>query len=97
MAHYSVAGTPRQSARARGGTAASAPQRSVKMEYRGVKYSVVQGTSPNVWRWRVVVGKPEMLRLGDAASELHAKAQVHKVIDRALALQEALRSSGKSK
>jgi hypothetical protein len=67
------------------------------MEYRGVKYSVVQGSSPNVWRWQVVVGKPEMLRIGDAATERQATAEVHDVIDRALAMQEALRSPRKNK
>jgi hypothetical protein len=66
------------------------------MEYRGVKYSIVQASTPNVWRWRVVVGKPEMLRIGDAKSEHQAKAQVHEVIDRALTLQENLRSASKS-
>jgi hypothetical protein len=67
------------------------------MEYRGVKYSVVVGSSPNVWRWQVVVGKPEMLRIGDAVTEHQATAQVHEVIDRALAVEKALRSPGKSK
>jgi hypothetical protein len=67
------------------------------MEYRGVKYSVVQGSSPNVWRWQVVVGKPEMLRIGDAATEHQARAEVHKVIDRAVAMQEALSSPRKNK
>lgn len=96
MSYYSDAGVGRQSAGARGGTALI-PQRSVKMEYLGVKYSVVQGSSPNVWRWRVLVGAPEMLRLGDAKSEHQAKSQAHEVIDRALALQEALRSPRKNK
>jgi hypothetical protein len=67
------------------------------MEYRGVKYSVVQGSSPNVWLWQVVVGKLEMLRIGDAATEHQATAQVHKVIDRALALRETLPSPSKNK
>jgi hypothetical protein len=96
MAHYSDAGVGDAIARARAGTAL-ARQRLGKMEYRGVKYSVVQGSTPKVWRWRVVVGQPEMLRIGDAPSEHQAKAQVHKVIDRAIVLQEALRSPGKSK
>jgi hypothetical protein len=60
------------------------------MKYRGVKYSVVQGSSPNVWRWSVMVGKPEMLRLGDAATEDQAEIQVRQVIDRALDVAEAL-------
>jgi hypothetical protein len=66
------------------------PQRSVKMKYRGVQYSVVQGSSPNVWRWSVMVGKPEMLRLGDAETEDQAEIQVRQVIDRALDVAEAL-------
>lgn len=60
------------------------------MEYRGIEYTVVQGSSPNVWRWRVRVGKPEMLRLGDAATEEEAKAKAHALIDRAFALEQAL-------
>jgi hypothetical protein len=65
------------------------PQRSVKMEYRGIEYSIVKGKSPNVWRWRVRVGKPEMLRLGEAATEQQAKADVHALIDRAFQLEQA--------
>jgi hypothetical protein len=38
------------------------------MEYRGVEYTITQGTQPDVWRWRVMVGKPEMLRMGEAAT-----------------------------
>jgi hypothetical protein len=60
------------------------------MKYRGVQYSVVQGSSPNVWRWSVMVGKPEMLRLGDAETEDQAEIQVRQVIDRALDVAEAL-------
>jgi hypothetical protein len=88
MAHYSAAGTGRQSARSRGGTT-GIPQRSVKMEYRGIEYSVVQGKSLSVWRWRVRVGKPEMLRLGEAATEQQAKAEVHALIDRVFQLEQA--------
>jgi hypothetical protein len=61
------------------------------MEYRGVKYSVVQGSSPNVWRWRVMVGQPEMLRMGDAETENQAEIQVRDVIDHALDVVKALR------
>jgi hypothetical protein len=62
------------------------------MKYRGVEYSVVQAGSPNVWRWSVLVGKPEMLRLGDAETKRQAEVRVHEVIDRALGVQEALRA-----
>jgi hypothetical protein len=60
------------------------------MKYRGVEYSVVRGGPPNVWRWSVMVGKPEMLRMGDQATEREANTRVHEVIDRALDVQEAL-------
>jgi hypothetical protein len=42
-------------------------------------------------RWSVLVGQPEMLRLGDAATEEQADMHVRKVIDRALDVVEALR------
>jgi hypothetical protein len=90
MAHYSVSRWPRQSARVGGGTALT-PQRSVKMKYRGVAYSVVRGSPPNVWRWTVMVGKPAMLRMGDEETEREASRRVHEIIDRALDVQEALR------
>jgi hypothetical protein len=61
------------------------------MKYRGVEYSIVQGSSPGVWRWSVVVGQPEMLRLGEAESDLQAETHVQAVIDRALDVREALR------
>jgi hypothetical protein len=61
------------------------------MKYRGVNYSLVRGSSPNLWRWSVMVGQPEMLRLGEATTESQAAMHVHAVIDRALDVQEALR------
>jgi hypothetical protein len=61
------------------------------MKYRGADYSVVRGSTPDVWRWSVLVGQPEMLRLGDAATEQQAEMRVRKVIDRALDVKEALR------
>jgi hypothetical protein len=61
------------------------------MKYRDIDYSVAQGSTPDVWRWSVLVGQPEMLRLGDAATEQQADMQVRKVIDRALDVVEALR------
>jgi hypothetical protein len=69
---------------------------SVTMQYRGVEYTITQGTQPDVWRWRVMVGKPEMLRMGEATTQMHAELQVRQVIDRALDLQKSLRSPGKT-
>ena len=63
------------------------------MKYRGVEYTITQGTQPNVWRWRVMVGKPEMLRMGEATDLIHAELQVRHVIDRALKIQERLGKS----
>jgi hypothetical protein len=63
------------------------------MEYRGVKYTVVQGPLPGVWKWSLLVGRPEMLRLGEAATQVMAGEQVQTVIDRAIALEESRRSS----
>jgi hypothetical protein len=60
-----------------------------RMEYRGVKYTVVQGSQPDVWRWSVLVGNPEMLRLGDETTEQKAVMEVRRVIDRALAIEKA--------
>jgi hypothetical protein len=39
-----------------------------------------------------MVGRPEMLRIGEAATEHQANLQVRDVIDRALAFQEKLGS-----
>jgi hypothetical protein len=38
-----------------------------------------------------MVGKPEMLRMGNEETEREANRCVHEVIDRALDVQEALR------
>ena len=46
------------------------------MKYRGVAYSVVRGGPPGVWRWSVMVGQPEMLRMGDEETEHHAEMEV---------------------
>lgn len=62
------------------------------MKYHGVSYSIIQGNTPDVWRWSVMVGQPEMLRIGDAPTEQQAEAQVQQVIDRALTVQQTLRS-----
>jgi hypothetical protein len=61
------------------------------MKYRGVAYSVVQGSTPRVWRWSLIVGQPEMIRLGEEETEAPAEARVREVIDRAFDVQEALR------
>jgi hypothetical protein len=62
------------------------------MEHRGVKYAVVKDERLGLWRWSVLVGRPEMLRIGDAESEHKAEVQVQSVIDRALALEEMVRN-----
>jgi hypothetical protein len=58
------------------------------MEYRGIKFEVVQGSLPTVWKWAVKVGDPPMLRIGEASDQAQATARVRLVIDRALAIQE---------
>jgi hypothetical protein len=63
------------------------------MEHRGVNYSLVEGP-PGVWRWRVLIGHPEILRTGEAASHHQAEMQVRSVIDRALTLKEVLKFEG---
>ena len=63
------------------------------MKYRGVEYTMTQGSQPNVWKWRVMVGKPEMLRMGEATDQMHAELQVRHVIDRARKVQERLGKS----
>jgi hypothetical protein len=63
------------------------------MEHRGVAYAVVQDVRLGLWRWSVLVGRPEMLRIGDAESEHQADLQVRAVIDRALAVEEMLRKT----
>jgi hypothetical protein len=59
---------------------------SEQMEHRGVSYSLVE-EQPGVWRWRVLIGNPQMLRMGEAASQHQADMLVRSVIDRALALK----------
>jgi hypothetical protein len=63
------------------------------MKYRGVEYTIIQGTQPDVWKWRVMVGKPEMLRMGEAIDLTHAELQVRHIIDRSLKIQERLGKS----
>ena len=40
-----------------------------------------------------MVGKPEMLRMGEATDQMNAELQVRHVIDRALKVQEGLGKS----
>jgi hypothetical protein len=63
------------------------------MEYRGVGYSVVQGALPNVWKWSALVGRPAMLRMGEAETQILPETHVRAVIDRAISVDEALQSS----
>jgi hypothetical protein len=65
------------------------------MEYRGIKYTVVQGPLPGVWKWSMLVGRPKMLRLGEAATQVMAEKHVRTIIDRAIALEETLSSQRK--
>ena len=60
------------------------------MKYPGVSYLIIRGNTPKVWRWSVMIAQPEMLRIGDAATEQEAEAQVHQVIDRALNVQKVI-------
>lgn len=43
-----------------------------------------------------MVGKPEMLRMGEGDTQMRAELEVRQVIDRALDLQKSLRSPGKA-
>jgi hypothetical protein len=63
------------------------------MEYRGYPYSVVQGALPSVWKWSVSVGEQQMLRMGEAETQIVAELHVKAVIDRAIAIEETLKSS----
>ena len=65
------------------------------MQYRGVNYTITQ-TRPDVWKWRLMIGKPEMLRMGEAATQTKAEIQVWKVIDRALEIQKSVQSTERS-
>jgi hypothetical protein len=67
------------------------------MKYRGVSYTIIRGDAPDVWRWSVMVGRLQMLRIGQAATEQQAEAGVHQVIDRALKVEESPRFFGRRK
>ena len=66
------------------------------MQYRGVNYTIIQGNRPDVWKWRLMIGQPEMLRMGEAATQTKAEIQVWKVIDRALEVQKSVQSPKQS-
>jgi hypothetical protein len=59
------------------------------MEYRGVEYTITEAR-PGVWKWRVMIGSPEMLRMGEAPTEALADNDVRQVIDRAIKVQQKL-------
>jgi hypothetical protein len=40
------------------------------MEYRGVQYAVVKDERLGRWRWSVLVGHPEMLRIGEPRANI---------------------------
>lgn len=62
------------------------------MEYRGVEFSIERGSTADGWRWRVLVGEPAMLRVGEEQSKNRAIVRVQNVIDRAISVRDLLRS-----
>jgi hypothetical protein len=63
----------------------------IMSESMGGIISECPGDFIGIRTWSVLVGQPEMLRIGDAETEREAEAQVHEVIDRAFDVTEALR------
>jgi hypothetical protein len=61
------------------------------MEYRGIRFEVVQAACQTCGKWSLLIGDPQMLRIGEAASEQEAMAQVKQVIDRVLAIEASRR------
>ena len=51
------------------------------MEYRGVKYTIVQDGGDN-WQWSVSLGNPKKIRSGRAATKRAAILKAWAVIDR---------------
>jgi hypothetical protein len=62
------------------------------MEYRGVKYTITQEARPDAWRWRTVVGKPPVIRTGEASTPMQAELHVKKLIDWSLSQAERLKN-----
>ena len=58
--------------------------------YRGIELSTTRCAAGGRWRWSVLVGRPAMLRMGEAASEYQAELNARSVIDRAIAIEETL-------
>jgi hypothetical protein len=58
----------------------------MELRYRGIAYTIKQGTTPDVWRWQVLVGNPAMLRIGEATTEMQAETNVKSIIDRSIKL-----------
>ena len=54
------------------------------MEYRGKRYTIVQGIGPNSWKWKVHLDE-KTVKSGEAATPESAKTTVVWLIDRALA------------
>jgi hypothetical protein len=53
------------------------------MEYRGKRYTIVQGIEPDSWRWTVHLDE-KTIRSGVATSRAAAKTSAVWLIDRAL-------------
>jgi hypothetical protein len=56
------------------------------MEYRGIEYTIVEGTGGHMWRWSSFVGGAVMT--GQAHSKQAAMVSAEKAIDRALAIKK---------
>jgi hypothetical protein len=56
------------------------------MEYKGTKYTVVQGIERRVWKWSIAVGG--IVLTGQEETRSDAVAAAEKAIDRALALKK---------
>jgi hypothetical protein len=56
------------------------------MEYRGIEYTIVEGTGGHMWRWSSFVGGAVMT--GQAHSKQAAMVSAKKAIDRALAIKK---------
>jgi hypothetical protein len=59
---------------------------SIKMEYRGFEYTIVQGVGQHMWKWSAFISD------GTVAGQSHTKAAAvaaaQKTIDRALAIKK---------
>jgi hypothetical protein len=54
------------------------------MEYRGKTYSIVQGITPDSWKWSVHLDE-KTVKSGEATSREAAKVNVVWLVDKALA------------